>query len=400
MSEGRPDRRYETIVLLILSFVNGIIALDRLAVNFLSPYIIADLGLSNAQLGLLSSALSGAISISGLLVAAIADATGKPRKILVGMLIAFSALSSGSGLAFGFAGLFGARLLLGFAEGPLTPLTQTIMSATSTSARRGFNMGAMQIGGSFLIGAMLGPPLMVVLAEAFSWRVAFFVSAIPGLIGAFLVWQIVQERAVAPAGSELTPLASFAELLKSRNLVLCMIIAAVFTAWVTIQNVFMPRFLVDEDGFSKPMMGWLLGMTGFGGLAGGVLIPALSDRFGRKPLVFLTCLACLISPLALLFVPHSAPLLAVLLGVGWLTVGCAPLVLAIIPGESVPVSRMTTAVALATSSAELFGGMLSPPIAGWSADQWGLRAPFWIDVGLALLCAALGLLLRETLSKP
>jgi MFS family permease len=400
VSEGRPDRRYETIVLLILSFVNGIIALDRLAVNFLSPYIIADLGLSNAQLGLLSSALSGAISISGLLVAAIADATGKPKKILVGMLIAFSALSSGSGLAFGFAGLFGARLLLGFAEGPLTPLTQTIMSATSTSARRGFNMGAMQIGGSFLIGAMLGPPLMVALAEAFSWRVAFFVSAIPGLIGAFLVWRIVQERAVAPAGSELTPLASFAELLKSRNLVLCMIIAAVFTAWVTIQNVFMPRFLVDEDGFSKPMMGWLLSMTGFGGLAGGVLIPALSDRFGRKPLVFLTCLACLISPLALLFVPHSAPLLAVLLGVGWLTVGCAPLVLAIIPGESVPVSRMTTAVALATSSAELFGGMLSPPIAGWSADQWGLRAPFWIDVGLALLCAALGLLLRETLSKP
>ena len=92
--------------------------------------------------------------------------------------------------------------------------------------------------------------------------------------------------------------------------------------------------------------GWAQSIFVAGWALGGLIFGSIGDRFGRKPLVILTCLACVISPLALLFASDSAPLLAVLLGVGWLTVGCAPLVLAIIPGESVPISRMTTAVAL------------------------------------------------------
>lgn len=402
-SEGL-SRRYELAVLLILSLVNGVVALDRLAVNFLSPYIIADLGLSNTQLGLLSSALSAAISISGLLFSSLADRTGRQKRILVWMLVAFSLMSGGAGIAVGFVTLFLARLLLGVTEGPLVPLTQTIMGAASPPHRRGFNMGTMQIGGAFLIGAMLGPLLIVQVAERVGWQTTFFLTALPGLLAAILVARFVRQPStvtpVPPAGAQgIAPdvrLPSVISLLRSRNLLLSMAIAALFTAWLTIQNVFLPRYLTGLMGYSPQSMSWLLSLSGFGGLVGGILIPALSDRYGRRTMTAIAGFASVLVPLALLTTAGQPVMLGIALVVGGLTVGCAPLVCAIIPSESVVPGRVTTAVALSMSTAELVGGVLSPPLAGWAADVWGLRAPFFIDIALALACGLLALALKET----
>jgi MFS family permease len=403
MERHKTSRGYETTVLLILALVNGVVALDRLAVNFLSPYIIADLGLSNTQLGLLSSALSGAISISGLLFAALADRTGKQKTILVWMLIAFSLMSGGAGIAVSFATLFVARLALGVAEGPLVPLTQTIMGAASAPTRRGFNMGTMQIGGAFLIGAMLGPILAVQFAERIGWQATFFLSALPGLISALLVVLFVRQpgQAQPSAATETMPaeLPSIRELLRSRNLILSMAIASLFTAWITIQNVFLPRYLTELMGYTPQTMSWLLSLSGLGGLVGGVLIPALSDRFGRRPMTVLTGFASVLVPLALLTVASAPAMLGMAFVVGGLVVGCAPLVCAIIPSESVAPGRVTTAVALSMCSAELVGGVLSPPLAGLAADAWGLRAPFYLDIILALACGLLALALKETVKR-
>lgn len=395
------SRRTEIVVLILLSLVNGIVALDRLAVNFLSPFIVRDLGLSNTQLGLLSSALSGAISVSGLLFSAWADRTGRHKPVLIWVLVAFSLLSGGAGIATGFATLFVARLLLGVAEGPLVPLAQTIMGAASHPARRGFNMGAMQITGAFLIGAMAGPIVTVHVAERIGWQGAFFATAVPGLLIAVLVALFVPGTAALARGAQAAtaptaPPPSIFALLRSRNLVICMAIAALFTAWLTIQNVFMPRYLTETIGHSAATMSWLLSLSGFGGLAGGLLLPALSDRLGRKPLVIAGGFFCVLVPLALLIVPGNPVLLGALLALGGITVGCAPLVLAVIPSESVPPARVATAVAMSFSSAELLGGMLSPPIAGWAADSWGLRAPFYLDIALALACGGLAFALKET----
>jgi MFS family permease len=393
------SRRTETLVLLILSLVNGVVALDRLAVNFLSPFIVADLGLNNTQLGLLSSALSGAISVSGLLFSAWADRTGRHKSVLIWVLVAFSLLSGGTGVAGGFAMLFVARLMLGVTEGPLVPLTQTIMGATSHPSRRGFNMGAMQIGGAFLIGAMLGPIITVAIAERVGWQATFFMTALPGLLSALLVALFVavpRPPTVPAASGTQAPPPSFRDLLASRNLLVCMAFAALFTAWLTIQNVFMPRYLVETMHYAPTTMATMLSLSGAGGLVGGILIPALSDRLGRRPLAIGGGFFSVVVPIALLTVADQPMLLGALLVVGGMTVGCAPLVLAIIPSESVAPSRVATAVAMAFSSAELLGGMGSPPIAGWMADLWGLRLPFYLDIGLAIACGLLAFALRET----
>jgi MFS family permease len=396
------SRRTEIAALVILSLVNGIVALDRLAVNFLSPFIIRDLGLNNTQLGLLSSALSGAISISGLLFSAWADRTGRHKGVLIWVLVAFSLLSGGAGIATGFATLFIARLLLGITEGPLVPISQTIMGAASHPARRGFNMGAMQITGAFLIGAMLGPVITVYFAERIGWQATFFLTALPGLICALLVALFVRmptarlEAMPNLAAMTAEPAPSILSLLRTRNIAICMALAALFTGWLTIQNVFMPRYLTETIGYPPETMSLLLSLSGFGGLAGGLFLPALSDRFGRKPLIIAGGFFCVVVPLALLLVPGQPVLLGALLAIGGTTVGCAPLFLAVVPSESVSPARVATAVAMSFSSAELLGGMCSPPIAGRMADLWGLRAPFYLDIALAIGCGLLGMMLRET----
>ncbi|MBT2186203.1 MFS transporter [Sphingobium nicotianae] len=400
MERQSASRGYEIAVLIILSLVNGVVALDRLAVNFLSPFIVADLGLSNTQLGLLSSALSGAISVSGLLIAAVADRSGRQKAVLVWMLVAFSLMSGGAGIAAGFAALFVARLLLGVTEGPLVPIAQAIMGAVSAPRRRGFNMGTMQIGGAFLIGAMAGPVVIVQVAEMIGWRHTFFGTMLPGLVIAALVALFVRQPRppvpVAAVEGAITQLPSIRELLRSRNLLLSMAIAALFTAWLTVQNVFLPRYLTETIGHSPQTMSWLLSLAGFGGLIGGIAIPALSDRFGRRRLTIVTGFASVLVPLALLIVPGSVGLLGISLVIGSLVVGCAPLVCAIIPSESVAPGRVATAVALSMCAAELVGGVLSPPLAGWAADSFGLRSVFWLDIALALACGALALALTET----
>jgi predicted MFS family arabinose efflux permease len=397
---GPSARRYELIVLITLACVNGFVALDRLAVNFLSPYIIDELGLNNAQLGLLSSALSVAIAVSGLLCAALADATGRQRQLLIAMLIVLSVVSSGSGLAASFGGLFLARLVLGVAEGPIVPLTQTMINAASPPERRGVNMGIMQIGGAFSIGAIFGPVITVAIANGIGWRATFFATALPSIVAAIIITLFIRDLPKTENGPVRARLSGAASevlaLLKSRNLVLSMAIAALFTAWLTVQNVFMPRYLTETLGYSRVTMGNILGVTGIGGLIGGVLIPALSDRFGRKKLTVIAGYCSVLTPLALLFAGHNQALLTALLVIGWLTIGCAPLVCAIIPSESVDPGRITTAVALSMGTAELLGGVLTPPLTGMAADAWGLSAVFYIDIALALACGTLALALRET----
>lgn len=396
-----PGRARETAVLLVLAIVNGVLAFDRLAVNFLSPYILAELRLSNTQFGLLSSFFSIAMSTSGLLLSAIADAGGRRRRMLIVTLVGFSILSAGSGLAIGFGTLVLARVLLGLAEGPVVPLTQALMAAESAPTRRGFNMGAMQICGGFLIGAALGPIVTTALAESFGWRTAFFASALPGFVAAALVYLTLRRDRPPAAAMEAssTPADTAVPirvLLRSRNLRLSMAIAGIFTAWLMTQNVFMPLYLVRVAQFTPVEMSHVLSAAGIGGFLGGILVPALSDRIGRRLSVIIFGTGAMLAPLAILLLSSSEAVLVAAMVCAWIVTGCAPLVLATIPSESVPAGRVTTAVAMSMGTAEILGGVISPPIAGWLADSYDLRAPFILSIALALCCGLLGLFLTET----
>ncbi|WP_374529375.1 MFS transporter [Novosphingobium sp.] len=390
---------YELALLVVLTLANGVVAFDRLAATFLSPYIVADLKLDNAQLGLLAGALSGAVAITAFLGGQLADRTGKRKLLLVACTLVFSLGSAAGGFAIGFASLFAARFLLGLAEGPMVPVSQTVMMDTSTPERRGFNMGVMQMAGAFLLGAMAGPIVATQVADSLGWRAAFFISAVPGVILALIMMALVKpDRPVDHAAGEAPPslLGALGQLLAIRNMRVALGVAALFTAWLVLQNVFLPLHLTNDLALPGPTMGKVLSMGGIAGVIGGALLPLLSDRIGRKPVVIGACLAGLLAPAAMLTLPPDSFLLGAAILLGWLPLGIAPLYCATIPTESVPPALATSAVGLAMGTAELLGGVVAPGIAGYAADAYGRGAVFVICGGLALAAAAAALMLKET----
>jgi MFS family permease len=401
MAAGPRDRRYELGLLVLLSFANGVVALDRLTGLYLAPYIVADLGLTNTQLGLLGGALSLAVALSSVWVGRIADATGRRKSILIICTIVFSLGSAGGGLASGFAILFAARFLLGLAEGPMVPISQAAMADASDPRRRGFNMGAMQMTGAFLLGGMAGPVIATQLADALGWRAAFFLSAAPGLLLA-LGLALYMRPDARPARAERPSIAigaTLAALLRIRNMRLTLAVAGLFTAWLAVQNVFLPVYLVQVKHLAPATMGWVLGMGGIAGVAGGLALPALSDRFGRKPVAAIGAFAGAAAPLAVLLLPPSPVLLALAILIGWSVLGIAPLYCAVIPSESVPPALVTSAIGLSMGTAELLGGVVAPFIAGRAADSFGLAATLYLCIGCALAAGLVCLRLEETMPE-
>jgi MFS family permease len=386
---------YENKLLILLSFTFGFVLFDRMALNFLVPFFDKELGLNNTQIGLLASLLALAWAISGYVIGTLSDKTGKRKKYLFISVVIFSVCSFISGLAASFAFLLVARIIMGFAEGPVLPLTQSIMVNASTEKRRGFNMGFMQSFGSNLLGTMIAPIALVALATSFGWRNAFFIAGAPGLILAALGFFFIKETP-SKVVSEQKQKASIADLLKYRNVWVAILLSCCMMTWMFAQITFMPKYLIAVKHFAEADMGKTMGAFGLGSILWGAIVPALSDKFGRKPMVIIFFLLSMLMPLSVVYFGNDFSSLAPLVLLGASTMGCFPIVLATIPSETVPRQYLAQTMGFVMGIGELVGGFAAPAIAGWSADTFGLHAPFLIAAGAAFFASIIAFLLIET----
>jgi MFS family permease len=396
MTHKNNKASYENVLLCVLFLTFGFVFFDRLALSFLFPFMAKDLQLTNSHLGMLSSALALAWAISGALVGAWSDRRGVRKPLLIAAVILFSLCSALSGLVSGFLSLLLFRAIMGLAEGPILPLSQSMMVEASSPHRRGLNMGLLQGSAAGLFGAVIGPPVLIALAEAYGWRHAFIVSLLPGLLIAWFIWRYVRQDEPRRAQvSNARPSGNRLNLLKSRNIVLCTLISCVFLTWFVILISFTPTFLVSVRGYSAPSMGAIMSCLGAAWVVWGFVVPSISDRIGRRLTLALFSLIAACCPLALLYAP-SPMVLGVLMVLTYTGLGCFTLFMSTIPAETVPREVMATALGMIMGIGELVGGFVAPTVAGFAADQFGLSIVMWISCGGALLAAGLSLLLKET----
>lgn len=385
---------YENKLLLILFFTFGIVFFDRLALSFLFPFVSKELDLNNAQLGMLSSILALAWAASGAFFGAYTDRKGKRKTVLILSVLMFSLCSALSGLVGGFMGLLLLRALMGLAEGPILPLSQTLMVEASTPSRRGLNMGLLQGSSAGLLGAVIAPPVIVALAVAYGWRTAFYLTCVPGLIAAALIWRHV--RSTDSSGqAEAVPTGSRWALLRERNIWLSVLISCVFMAWFVIIISFAPTYLVNAKGFEPGTMSAVMSCMGVAWVIWGFAVPAISDRVGRRPALIFFSFVAACCPMAFLHV-QSPALLGGLLLLTYTGLGCFTLFMATIPAETVPRAAMATALGMIMGFGELLGGFVAPTLAGLAADRWGLDVVMWVAAAGALLAGMLSLGLIET----
>src|SRR5689334_14232313 len=225
---------YENGLLLLLGFSFGIAFFDRNAATILSPFIRDDLHLNNTQVGLLGSALALSWAVGAYVIAQWSDSAGARKPFLVAFLLIFSGCSFVSGLAPTFRILLASRIVMGLVEGPFLPICLAIMLAESSPNRRGINAGVMQNLFSALLGQSLAPLVFVPLAQAYNWRAAFYVSAVPGLLCALAVLFFVREPARPPTATRegAEDKLGALQMLGIRNILLCSAISICMVGWL------------------------------------------------------------------------------------------------------------------------------------------------------------------------
>ena len=105
------------------------------------------------------------------------------------------------------------------------------------------------------------------------------------------------------------------------------------------------------------------------------VVPALSDRFGRRPVIVIFNLIGLLVPLAALHFHGSLFMLGTLIFFGWSASGTFPLFMGTVPSETIPARYVATSLGMVVGLGEILGGVGAPAIAGRAADHYGLQAP-------------------------
>ena len=175
--------RYAMFLLLGIYIVNF---LDRAVVNILAEPIKNDLGLADWQLGLMSG-LAFAIfyTVLGIPIARLAERKNRP--IIIGTAVAvWSGFTALSGMAQNFAQLVLFRIGVGVGEAGCTPPAHSLIADYVPKEKRASALAFYSMGTP--LGGLLGLVMGGLIADAYGWRVAFFVAGAPGILFALLCW--------------------------------------------------------------------------------------------------------------------------------------------------------------------------------------------------------------------
>jgi MFS transporter, ACS family, hexuronate transporter len=395
--EKRP---YENFLVIMMFLVVGLVFLDRLSLGFIFPKIAPELGLSNTQLGITVSVTGLFFGLSTLIFASLSDFLGKKKPMLVIFVFLFSIATLLSGIVGSFATLLLVRGIMGLAEGPVMPLVQSIVIHESSEKRRGFNMGIVQSSSS-LIGGTLAPVITVALAASFGWRSSFYIIAIPGIIMGLLLWKFLKEPKPLEVGQvavlKAKPTkADYINVFKTRNVWLSTIVGICNMIYILTLTAFLPTIYAKSTNFGETKIGILLGLMGlmmFIGQFGGA---AISDRVGRLPAIKIFSLLAIFLPIAIVLSYNNFGLLLISILIFSLGNGYQPLIMNIIPAESVSRAFSASAISFVILTSEIIGGSFGPTLSGILADRLGLMAPLWVTAAAAIVGFLCTFGIRET----
>lgn len=379
------DRASEFKAVSLLALGLGMVGLDRFIINPLFPVMQKELGLGYQDLGLISAALALTWGVASIVSGRLADRVG-PRRVLIAAMAIFSLLVATTGFATGLGSLLVIRSVMGLAEGAYVPASIVATVNASKPSRVGLNIGLQQMAQP-LVGLGFGPIVAVGLLKVLpSWHYVFAAVAVPGLLLAAVMAKVLRDPArVAGAprneASDWRTVAMLGAVRVNTAAMLCYL-----TCVITL-SAFVPNYLTDYLRLNLDQMGMVLTGQGVGSLVGMVVIPALSDRFGRKPML----LAALLAELVALWVLRTigaepVKLFAALFVITFMNSGAIAITVGPLTSAAVPARLAASATGVVVGIGEIVGGALAPAAAGALAHAMGIAV---IPV-IALVATAAG----------
>jgi MFS family permease len=294
----RKSARYASYVFWVMFAINFFNYFDRNILPAALGPISDDIGLSFAGAGLLASAFFIVYAICALPLGYRADRGIRKNVIAFGVGL-WSIATFFTGLATNVLTIFLARSAVGIGEAGYYPAGTSLLSDYFPSAKRAHILSRWTAGS--LIGLALGFAVGGVVAglSAHSWRFAFFIAGVPGLLFTYLAYRLKEPRrgqadgwvtdtqtseSPQPANSSKIPFGHvFKELLGIRTIVVT-ILVQIFGYWVLGAAAnWLPIYLHLRFGASTGQAGIISGgVLVLAGILGALLGGWLADAFTRR----------------------------------------------------------------------------------------------------------------------
>lgn len=297
------------VVLNVLNFV------DRQLIASVAPFLIAELGLTRAQIGLLQGfGFVVFYTVMGVILGAAADRFHRPRLIAAGLTL-WSAVTAVSGLAQSFVHLLIPRMLVGAGEATLTPASLSMLAEAFPASRRAFAVGIYYAG--VPIGMGMSLVVASVLVPTLGWRGCFYVLGLVGLafVGALLFLKDPREarRAAGTAVQAPSMAAIFADLrvaLKTSPALWLVLLGGSGVAYASGSAIHHITWIVQERGLPFGTValrgGILIAVAGLmGNFVGGWFADWCRARWPGGRMWSLAIICLLFAPVSLVFLTMS-----------------------------------------------------------------------------------------------
>jgi MFS family permease len=302
---------YKRGVLMTLTACYTLNFVDRTIVSIIGQPMKESLGISDAQLGLLGGAAFAILyTVLGIPIARLAERFSRVNIMAICITI-WSAFTALCGLAPNFGALFLMRVGVGIGEAGCSPPAQSLISDYYEPRRRASALAVYAFG--IPLGGMLGAIFGGIIAQYLSWRLAFLIVGLPGVLVAVLLKLVVKEpprghsetiatpalpEAVTPAEEPVQPKRSFAQEIGFEVSELWIVGKRIFGTWsflnmtlgVTLASfagygagAFGSNYFIRTFGLGLALVGVLFGLiggfsSGVGTLTGGFFTDWLSKR--------------------------------------------------------------------------------------------------------------------------
>jgi MFS family permease len=436
-ASGAPSdgRRFPLWPLLVMAGVSLVDQIDTAVARGVLPVLEDEWGLSDTQLGLITSVFVVVATIATIPAGWVADHYRRTR-VIGWTLLSWSGLILLSATAVNYVNLLVARAIMGVGQAVDDPASTSYLCDSYPARMRGRVFSATQV--SFFLGTGIGLALGGWVGETFGWRWAFAVVGLPGAVVAIAAFRLREPRrgeaelpesmtweeiaALPPrevthaSGAEGLSPGQFARLastelisqlrmifgIRTMRYVLIGVAALLFT--VAGISTWLPIYYERYADMSVTRATALVGVVlGVGGLIGTIGGGWFSDHYhhrwkgGRIVIVVWSAVLCAVL-FMISFAVEPLGLRIALQFVGVIAAaGCAPGLRAAMTDVVPPDSRGVGASAMALTSS-LLGTALAPVLVGAVSSLTGsLVTAFYITFPPVILGLMLLLRARHTL---
>lgn len=278
-----PDERERRLVLWVTNLSHAANHFQNQMVSVMYPVILAELGMSYTQLGVLTAARSLLGNATQVGYGFLTPFVGRAKLLGIGNVV----LGIGtllSGLTTGFGTFLGARSVSAIGSSAQHPVGSSMLAGYFPT-RKGT---ILALNSSIAnLGSLAAPLAAGFLVIAVGWRQTFFIVSFASLaMGA--VYFLFRDRIGASVGSRTERarrgLSSYVRVLRNRNIMVVSLVMMVGAAGTEagVDVTYLGPHFVNDLGLSLAFASLLLTMLQVGHIVGPVGFGWLSDRFSRK----------------------------------------------------------------------------------------------------------------------